>query len=81
MTMPHVICEPCVNVKDKACLDVCPVNCIYDNPDWDQLYIHPEECVDCTLCVAPCPVNAIFAKEDVPFKWNSYIEKNRQAFE
>ena len=43
--MPHVICEPCIGVKDRSCQDVCPVECIYDAGE--QLYIHPDECIDC----------------------------------
>lgn len=65
----HVICEPCIGVKDTACVDVCPVDCIYGkNEDWDQLFIHPEECIDCGLCVDACPVEAIYPKEEVPDK-------------
>ena len=79
--MAHVIAEPCVNVKDTACVEVCPVNCIYDKPEWDQLYIHPDECVDCTLCVEPCPTDAIFTEEDTPEQWKHYIEKNKKAFQ
>lgn len=55
--MPHVICEPCIGVKDQSCVEVCPVECIYDGGD--QFYIHPEECIDCGACVPACPVNAI----------------------
>jgi ferredoxin len=56
--MTYVICEPCIGVKDRACVDECPVDCIYEGPD--QLYIHPEECVDCDACLPACPVDAIF---------------------
>ena len=74
--MPHVICEPCIGVKDQSCVEVCPVECIYDGGD--QFYIHPEECIDCGACVPACPVNAIYPEEDVPEQWKSYIEKNRK---
>ena len=43
--MPYIITEACIGVKDKACVDVCPVDCIYEGPD--QLFIHPDECIDC----------------------------------
>jgi NAD-dependent dihydropyrimidine dehydrogenase PreA subunit len=74
--MPHIICEPCIGVKDKSCVDVCPVECIYEADD--QFYIHPEECIDCGACIPACPVSAIFVEEDVPEKWQSFIAKNYQ---
>jgi NAD-dependent dihydropyrimidine dehydrogenase PreA subunit len=72
--MAYVIAEPCIGVKDKSCVDVCPVECIYEADD--QLYIHPEECIDCGACVPACPVDAIFPEIDVPAEWASFIEKN-----
>jgi len=77
--MAYIIAEPCIGVKDKSCVDACPVDCIYEGED--QLYIHPDECIDCGACVDPCPVDAVFAEEDVPEKWKSYIEKNVKFFE
>ncbi len=80
--MAYVICEPCITVKDCACVDVCPVDCIHpgkNEPGYAevaQLYIHPDECIDCGACVDPCPVDAIFAEEDVPGQWKSFVEKN-----
>ena len=76
--MAYIIAEPCIGVKDRSCVDVCPVDCIYEGED--QLYIHPDECIDCGACVPECPVTAIFAEEDVPPEWASYIVKNRDAF-
>ncbi len=73
--MPYVIAEPCIGVKDKSCVDVCPVNCIYEGED--QLYIHPSECIDCAACEVACPVTAIFFEEDLPEQWRSYTLKNR----
>jgi ferredoxin len=73
--VPYVISEPCIGVKDKSCVDVCPVNCIYEGDD--QLYIAPNECIDCAACEAACPVTAIFFEEDVPPEWQSYVAKNR----
>jgi NAD-dependent dihydropyrimidine dehydrogenase PreA subunit len=71
--MPHVICEPCIGVKDRSCQEVCPVECIYDAGE--QLYIHPDECIDCGACVPACPVNAIYPEEDVPEPWRVYIDE------
>jgi len=97
--MTYIIAEPCVAVKDAACVDVCPVDCIYtiDNdedlpdsvPQYDRpegfsafpmLYIHPEECIDCAACEPVCPVVAIFAEEDTPPQWDSYIDLNYESF-
>ena len=62
--MPYVITEACINTKDKACVDVCPVDCIYEGPE--QLYIHPDECIDCGACEPECPWQAIFEEVAVP---------------
>jgi NAD-dependent dihydropyrimidine dehydrogenase PreA subunit len=83
----HYIAEPCIGVKDTACVDVCPVDCIHprkDEPDFErveQLYIDPQTCIDCGLCIDECPVKAIFPEDDLPQKWHSYIEKNTAYFE
>lgn len=77
--MTYIIAEPCINVKDRGCVDVCPVDCIYEGPD--MLYIHPDECIDCGACEPECPVTAIFAEEDVPENWASYTRKNYAYFE
>jgi NAD-dependent dihydropyrimidine dehydrogenase PreA subunit len=79
--MAYVICEPCVDVKDTACVKVCPVDCIYEFEGERQLYIHPQECIDCGACMPECPVQAIFTEATVPDQWRSYIEKNRVIFE
>jgi ferredoxin len=76
--VPYVIAEPCLDVKDRACVDVCPVDCIYEG--LDQLYIHPGECIDCGVCAPVCPVFAIFAEPDVPAEWEAYVEKNAAYF-
>ncbi|MCC7195952.1 MAG: 4Fe-4S binding protein [Gemmatimonadaceae bacterium] len=76
--MPYVITEACKGVKDKACVEVCPVDCIYEGPD--QLYIHPDECIDCGACEPECPVTAIFPDEDVPADQRHYIQINRDVF-
>lgn len=72
--MPYVITEPCGGVKDKSCMTVCPVDCIYE--DDNMVYINPDECIDCGLCEPECPVTAIYVDTDVPLNWREYIEKN-----
>jgi ferredoxin len=62
--MTYVIVEACIGVKDRACVDVCPVDCIYEGED--QLYIHPDECIDCGACEPECPWAAIFEEVAVP---------------
>jgi ferredoxin len=84
--MAYIICEPCVDIKDTACVDVCPVDCIHPRKDEPafatvtMLYIHPDECIDCGACVPACPVNAIFALEETPDRWADYIARNRDFF-
>ena len=81
--MPFVITDPCINTKDTACVDVCPVDCIHprkDEPEFataTMLYIHPEECIDCGACVPACPVAAIYdSTESTPKSQGSLIEAN-----
>ena len=76
--MTYIITEPCIDVKDKSCLDVCPVDCIYEGEK--MLYIHPEECIDCGACEPECPVDAIFAEDEVPDKWQEFIPINYEFF-
>ena len=77
--MTYVIIEACIEVKDRACVDVCPVDCIYEGED--QLYIHPDECIDCGACVPACPVEAIFALDETPDKWKQFIPVNAEYFQ
>ena len=72
--MTYVIAEPCIGVKDRACVDECPVDCIYEGPR--MLYIQPDECVDCDACVPVCPVTAIFSDEDLPGEWKQFAAVN-----
>jgi NAD-dependent dihydropyrimidine dehydrogenase PreA subunit len=80
--MTYVIAEPCIGEKDNSCVEVCPVDCIHptpDEPDYDsqeQLFIDPDECIDCDACVEACPVDACFAEDQLPDEWNKYIEIN-----
>ncbi len=76
--MAYVICEPCVDIKDRACVEECPVDCIYE--EGPQLYIHPTECVDCDACMPACPVDAIFPQDDVPAEWKEFIAINADFF-
>ena len=68
--MPYVVAQPCVDVKDKACVDECPVDCIYEGSR--SLYINPNECVDCGACEPVCPTEAIFYEDDLPDEWAWY---------
>jgi ferredoxin len=77
--MTYVITEACVDVKDRSCLQVCPVDCIYEGPD--QLFIHPDECIDCGACEPECPVQAIYTEDAVPSHLTSFIELNKRVFE
>ena len=85
--MGHVIAEPCIDIKDAGCIAVCPVDCIHptqdedDFKDVDMLYIDPDTCIDCGLCVDECPVKAIFPEEDLPSQWEAFIEKNAAYYE
>jgi NAD-dependent dihydropyrimidine dehydrogenase PreA subunit len=75
----YVIAQPCVDVKDRACLYECPVDCIYEGRR--SLYIHPDECVDCGACEPVCPVEAIFYEDDVPSEWHAYTQANSEFFD
>ena len=76
--MTYVIALPCVDVKDKACIEECPVDCIYEGER--MLYIHPDECVDCGACEPVCPVEAIFYEDDTPEQWKDYYNANVDFF-
>lgn len=78
--MPYVITEPCIDVMDRGCVEVCPVDCIYEAPELNMLVIHPDECIDCGACVAACPVEAIYEDADVPEEWNKFIAINADWF-
>jgi ferredoxin len=76
--MTYVIAEPCIDIKDKACVDECPVDCIYEGPR--MLYIQPDECVDCDACMPVCPVDAIFPEDDLPGEWKPFTAVNAEWF-
>ena len=76
--MTYVIGEPCVDVMDRACVDECPVDCIYEGAR--SLYIHPDECVDCGACEPVCPVEAIYYEDDLPAELEPYKDDNARFF-
>src|SRR5213592_2914710 len=75
--MAYVIAEPCVDVMDQGCVDVCPVDCIHFEEGKDRmLYIEPDECIDCGACEPECPVEAIFTEDALPDKWEPFVRVN-----
>ena len=70
----YIIAEPCIDIKDRSCVDVCPVDCIHEYGR--ILIIDPEECIDCGACEPECPVEAIFPEDALPDKWNAFVEIN-----
>lgn len=84
--MPYVITQPCVERKDASCAQVCPVDCIHPTPDEpgfaeaEQLYINPDECIDCDACMSECPVDAIFPDHQVPEQWSSFVQRNAEFY-
>ena len=94
--MTYIIAEPCVGTCDTACVEVCPVDCIHGpedktgagaeakaegfDPEGKQLYIDPEECIDCGACEPECPVEAIFEESEVPEEWHHYSKNNNEWF-
>ncbi|WP_407539870.1 ferredoxin family protein [Deinococcus radiomollis] len=76
--MSYVITSRCAGVKDQACMDVCPCECIFDAGD--QFVINPDDCIDCGACVAVCPVEAIYADTDLPDQDLPSLAYNRDFF-
>ncbi len=74
--MAYVVTENCIRCKYTDCVDVCPVDCFREGDNF--LVIDPDECIDCTLCVAECPANAIFAEDDVPAEQVHFIKLNAE---
>ena len=72
--MTYIIAEPCIDIKDLSCVDVCPVDCIHE---FERiLMIDPEECIDCGACEPECPVEAIFPEDALPAKWEPFVKIN-----
>lgn len=78
--MTYVVTETCIDLKDKSCIEVCPVDCIHEADEDRMVFIDPDECIDCGACVDPCPVDAIFAEEDVPPPQAPFIQINKIYF-
>ncbi|MCC5942215.1 MAG: ferredoxin family protein [Balneolaceae bacterium] len=77
--MAYVVTEPCINCKYTNCAAVCPVDAFREGPNF--LAIDPLECIDCDACVSECPVEAIYPDDEVPEKWEHYIELNERLAE
>ena len=75
--MTFVVTETCIKCKYTDCVEVCPVDCFHEGPN--MLVIDPDECIDCTLCVPECPVEAIFAEDDVPAGQRAVHRAERRA--
>lgn len=74
--MAYVVTDSCIRCKFTDCVEVCPVDCFHEGPNF--LTIDPDECIDCTLCVPECPVNAIYAEDDVPEDQKQFIALNAE---
>ena len=85
--MAYIITRLCRDCVDTGCVAVCPVDCIYeytgsDREAWpNQLYIHPDECIDCGACVPACPVEAIYSLDETPRKWANFIHLNAKYYQ
>ena len=77
--MPFVVTENCIKCKYTDCVEVCPVDCFYEGPNF--LVIHPDECIDCALCEPQCPANAIYSEDELPEDQIQFIELNAELAE
>ncbi|KAI1695869.1 ferredoxin-1 [Ditylenchus destructor] len=77
--MTFVVTENCIKCKYTDCVDVCPVDCFYEGPNF--LVIHPDECIDCALCEPECPAVAIFSEDEVPAEMQEFIQLNVELAE
>jgi len=74
--MTYVVTENCIKCKYTDCVEVCPVDCFHEGPNF--LVIDPDECIDCTLCVPECPVNAIYAEDDLSDELKPFLQLNAE---
>jgi len=74
--MTYVVTENCIKCKYTDCVEVCPVDCFHEGPNF--LVIDPDECIDCTLCEPECPVEAIFSEDDLPDAQSHLLELNAE---
>ncbi|MCJ8147514.1 MULTISPECIES: ferredoxin FdxA [Acinetobacter] len=77
--MTFVVTENCIKCKYQDCVEVCPVDCFYEGPNF--LVINPDECIDCALCEPECPANAIFSEDELPEGQEKFIEINAELSE
>lgn len=77
--MTFVVTEQCIRCKYTDCVEVCPVDCFYEGPNF--LAINPDECIDCALCEPECPVNAIYSEDDLPEQYHSFLQLNKKLAE
>ncbi len=77
--MTFVVTESCIKCKLTDCVEVCPVDCFHEGPN--MLVIDPEECIDCTLCVPECPVEAIYSEDELPEEHNKFLALNAELSE
>ncbi|MHB1947744.1 MAG: ferredoxin FdxA [Gammaproteobacteria bacterium] len=77
--MTFIVTEQCIRCKYTDCVEVCPVDCFYEGPNF--LVINPDECIDCALCEPECPVNAIYSEDDLPEKYAEYLKINAELAE
>lgn len=74
--MTYVVVEACIRCKYTDCVEVCPVDCFHEGPNY--LVIDPEECIDCSLCEPECPVDAICAEDDLPAEQQHFLALNAE---
>ncbi len=74
--MTFVVTEQCIRCKYTDCVEVCPVDCFYEGPNF--LVINPDECIDCALCEPECPVGAILSEDDLPEEYQKYLGINKK---
>lgn len=74
--MTYIVGENCIKCKYTDCVDVCPVDCFHEGPNF--LVIDPDECIDCTLCEPECPAEAIFSEDNLPDDQNNFLELNAE---
>ena len=74
--MTHVVTDACIRCKYTDCVDVCPVDCFKEGPEY--LVIDPDECIDCAVCIPECPANAIYAEDDLPEGMEIFLQFNKK---
>ncbi len=74
--MAFVVTENCINCKYSDCVEVCPVDCFYEGPNF--MVINPDQCIDCALCEPECPSKAIFSEDDLPEQFKNFKEINKE---